>query len=175
MSDLVLTRLTAPDIEVQSQAGAIVTVTVQDDTGALVAVEQAPVIEVTVDGAYQGGGSSAQTITKLAGANLSGHRIVQSTSNTEVGYASASDLTSMHRILGMTTGAALLGDTVTVALSGNIIEPSWSWDMSKPVYLGENGLLTQDAPTSGYILQVGRPSAPTALLLEIQLPISTGG
>lgn len=179
MADLTLTRLTTPDIEVQAQAGAIINVTVQEDEGPIITIEQVPEISVTVDGAYQGGsaaqsGSAAQTVQKIAGANLSGHRIVATVSSSEVDYASASDPTTMHRIVGMTTGAALLGDTVTVLLSGHVIESSWNWDLSLPVYLGENGLLTQSAPASGYILQVGRPASPTEMIFEIQLPIMTG-
>jgi hypothetical protein len=74
-------------------------------------------------------------------------------------------------IVGVTTGAASSGAVATVQTSGEMTEVSWTWDISKPVYLGSAGLLTQTVPAAGVIVEIGKPTAATKLLIQIQPPI----
>jgi len=46
--------------------------------------------------------------------------------------------------------------------------------MNLPVFLSTNGLLTQVAPITGFLLILGVPTAPTKLLISIKQPIVGG-
>jgi hypothetical protein len=118
------------------------------------------------------GGSDSAYVTKIADITLSGHRLVTMATTTTVTYA---DKDSAYHVLGMTTNSAMAGSSVSILTAGEIVEPSWSFTINNPVYLGNNGLLTQVVPVSGCILQVGLATAPTKLLIGIQLPIIIGG
>ena len=84
-----------------------------------------------------------------------------------VDYASADDAAGLESAIGITTAAAEEDATARVALAGPITEPSWSWTHGRPVYFGLGGLLTQTAPTSGAIRQVGIAETSTRLLVQL--------
>lgn len=117
------------------------------------------------------GPKGVNSVAKAAARNLSGHRLVAVSAAETVDYADQADDSAL-RLLGMTTGAAEAGAAAEVLLGGEISEPSWNWAMNAPVYLGSAGLLTQTAPLSGYLVQVGLPMSPTTMLLGIRSPIS---
>ena len=144
-----------------------------------VAVSQS---EVSVVAAGQQGPAGAQgpigpaggaALTVTAGAALSGHRIVYLDASQKAQYAS--NQTASHALiaLGLTLGAAALDEAVSVQRSGEVTEPSWSWTLEQPVYLGDTGLLTQTAPTSPALFQriVGFPTAATKLFLALREPV----
>lgn len=112
------------------------------------------------------GGSGGNTINITAGENLGGHRAVLATGL----YADNGTLPN-SLVIGITTGAVSSGASAAVQTSGEMSEVSWSWDVSKPVYLGSVGLLTQTVPTAGVIVEIGKPTAATKLLIEIQPPV----
>ena len=100
-----------------------------------------------------------------------GHRIVCLNSTGQAVYADKDFLATVQQVLGLTTGAALSGTSATLIPAGEITEPSWSLEPSMPVYLGNNGLLTQAVPATGAILQVGVALAATRLLIDMKMPI----
>lgn len=112
-------------------------------------------------------------ISVTAGAALGGHRIVYLDSNYEAQYASNQVASHALIALGLTLGAASMGASVDVQRSGEVTEPSWSWTLEQPVYLGDNGQLTQTAPTSPALFQriVGFPTAATKLFLALREPV----
>ena len=103
-----------------------------------------------------------------AGAVISGHRAVYVSTTDGKVYPSIPDATSRFCI-GVTIGAAASGASVSVRVSGIITEPSWTWTMAQPVWLGASGALTQTQPTTGALFQVGVPLGATALRIEPQL------
>lgn len=105
----------------------------------------------------------------LADVPIGGHRVVVATEN-GCNYADSADTSHINRVIGMTKSAWSLGDLVEVFNGGEIIEPSWSWNVGA-VYLGSNGLLTQIPPTTGFIQQIGVALSATKLLISIQQPI----
>lgn len=143
-------------------------VVVVDDT-------QVQIIEVGIQGpaGAQGppGQSGAAYITYKADGALSGHRVVRPTNPSEVGYADSSVVADANAVLGITLGATLAGDDVNVQTAGEITEPSWTWVVGDPVFLGLTGLLTQTPPATGFSLVVGVPVAPTKLVIGIKQPI----
>ncbi|QEL64793.1 hypothetical protein OTERR_13170 [Oryzomicrobium terrae] len=116
------------------------------------------------------GGSS---LTYPAGTALGGHRMVLLDATGSAVYADATDPSHALKVLGMTVGAAVAGYPVDIQTGGEITEPTWSWDVSLPVFLGANGLLTQVVPAapSAFSLVVGIPLSPTTLYVSLREPI----
>lgn len=112
------------------------------------------------------GGSGGSTISITAAEDLGGHRAIRAG-----GYYADSSALGTAMVLGITTSATVSGGNATVYTGGEVAESSWTWDVSKPVYLGLTGLLTQIVPTTGVIVEIGKPTAATKLLIEIQPPV----
>ncbi len=114
-----------------------------------------------------------ESISVIAGAALGGHRIVYLDSAHEAQYASNQTTDHALTSLGMTLGAVAENDTVEVQRSGEVVEPTWSWTLNVPVYLGDNGQLTQTPPTTPALFQriIGFPTAATKLYLSFREPV----
>lgn len=110
-------------------------------------------------------------ITKIADTAIGGHRVVMASSANGTAIADKDTPSHMHLVLGITEGAAMAGNPAAIVARGELVEPSWSFSVG-PVYLGNNGLMTQTAPTTGFILKIGTAIAPTVLLIDIGAPIS---
>jgi len=109
---------------------------------------------------------------KTAAENVGGHRIVTIDSIGDVLHADKDLIIDGKKAIGMTTQAALAGNQVIIAISGDeITEPSWNWDTNKPIYLGDDGVVTQVAPTVGFVLIVGVVLSPTSIRIRIEMPI----
>lgn len=113
-------------------------------------------------------------ITIDAGEYVGGHRVVAQV-NGSVVMASNLNLSHMNNILGLTLGPANLGGELQIQFSGYIVEPSWSWNLTKAIYLSTNGLLTQTMPTTGFLQQIGTVISSNKVLISIQEPILLGG
>ena len=62
------------------------------------------------------------------------------------------------RRLGLATNSANVGDAVSILLIGlTPVNNEWNWEEGKPIYVGENGTLTQITPTTGYLIILGYP------------------
>lgn len=114
------------------------------------------------------GGSALQY---PAGVALSGHRMVVLDAAEQAIYADKDTPAHAGKVLGMTTGAAALGDIATIQTGGEMTEPSWAWTLDTPVWLGSNGLLTQTAPASGFSLIIGFPITATKMFVDLREPI----
>lgn len=106
-----------------------------------------------------------------AGATVGGHRVVVIGPDGKVQHANASDLSHAGLGMGLTTCAAAEGESVVVVVAGEVNEPSWSWAASQPIYLSDNGQLTQTPPSTGALIQVGYPSLPTRMLISFSTPV----
>lgn len=126
-----------------------------------------------------GGGTSEGQPQELLGAqyraaiDVSGHRAVVLDADGRLNYASNNVPDHLGRLVGITTNAALTGDFAFVAKAGIVTEPSWTWTVGSPIFMGANGLLTQAAPANaGTFSQiVGMPIAATRLFIDIREPI----
>lgn len=114
------------------------------------------------------------TLEFIAGTAVGGHRAVVLDANGELAYASAANLAHMGRLVGITLGAADAGANCAVQNFDQIEEPSWAWDITKPVYLADNGMLTQQLPTAPalkFSMVVGFPISSTSLFVNLREPI----
>lgn len=103
--------------------------------------------------------------TYLAAENLSALRLVRVNSSNQVVYA---DNTTNSKVIGLTITSSNTGDYVSVLLDGKISDPSWNWDITKKLFLGENGFITQTPPTNGFLIDVGSVITPTDIYIDIQ-------
>lgn len=88
------------------------------------------------------------TVTRTAGQNLSGRRVVRAGTDGRAYYADAADPSDAGRALGITTGAAVEDDDATIRWRGSMIESSWAWTPNAPIFVGSNGTLTQSPPAA---------------------------
>lgn len=112
--------------------------------------------------------SNANYINVTAGEPLGGNRAVALSEDGKAIYADRADTSQAQKVLGITTGAIAEDATGKVQTSGEMTEPSWNWDVTKPVFLSTLGNLTQTGPTSGFLLQIGIPTAATKLLITLK-------
>jgi hypothetical protein len=111
-------------------------------------------------------------VTCVAGEALGGHRVVVLNADAEAVYASNVVPEHLHKVLGLTTGAVLLGAEATVQTGGEMTEPTWAWTLDAPIFLGANGLLTQTTPASGFMLVVAFPVTATKIFIKLREPLA---
>lgn len=156
------------------ESPAVEVVTVGQETSVVAQVPEMHVITVGEAGPAgpAGPAGSGTTISKTAGVALGGHRAVVLDATEHAIYADSSDLTHRDKVLGITTGAVVLGDIVTIQTYGEITEPSWAWIPDTPVFLGLTGLLTQTPPSVGFSQRIGFPTAATKLFVDIDSAVT---
>jgi len=120
-----------------------------------------------------GGGNSDNTAFFMpAETNINGLRVVvpSDTSPGHAIYADHRNILHASRVLGISKHAVLAGQAVEVMDGGSLGDPSWSWTVG-PIFLGEDGKMTQTAPTIGFVLMVGKAVSATRISLNIDRPI----
>ncbi|MGJ8685843.1 MAG: hypothetical protein ACSHWQ_00080 [Spongiibacteraceae bacterium] len=117
-----------------------------------------------------GGGSGTTLPSETAGENLSGYRAVYM-SATGLKYASASDTANADSVLGITVSAASSGAVATYQYQGDLTVAGTPFTPRDPVWLGENGLLTQTPPATGLSIILGSAKTASIISINIQQPI----
>lgn len=141
------------------------------DTSDIVADLQDDTLTITISGCTTVI-PEGKLMIKIAAENVGGHRIVTIDSVGNILHADSDLILDGKKAIGMTTQSALAGSQCIIAISGDeVTEPSWAWDTSKPIYLGDNGVMTQTAPTVGFVLIVGVVLSPTSIRVRIEMPI----
>lgn len=115
-----------------------------------------------------GAGSSVVTTTAVD-QPLGGNRIVRAVAG-GVDYASSDDVADADAIVGFTQTAAALGQPINVQTGGEMTEGSWDWIVGQPVFCGLNGLPTQVPPITGFLCRVGKATASTTILINVEEP-----
>lgn len=136
----------------------------QLDSGGKIPLSQLPVIEGT-DGQL--------LLSRVAGEDLGGHRVVTLSESNTIVYASNDNSGQVEAPLWLTLGAIGVGATDSVLAYGPITEPSWSWNPG-PVYLGTDGLLTQDSPEPPALfnVQVGFATSSTRVVFDRRVSLA---
>ena len=110
-------------------------------------------------------------ITVIATAPVSGHRVVGYNNAGDLRHASCIDLDYFSSTLGLTLNAALPGESVTVATNREVAFSGWNWVMGGAIFLSVDGEMIQVPPTTAFLLQVGFPTAPDKMWVEVQIGI----
>jgi len=194
MSDLILTETVTDSVEsvetvlvesshveiiesvvVDTMIDSVVSVeSVETVTSEVVDTEtiEVEIIEVAQQGpqGIQGipGPAGGSTIQVVAGETLSGHRAIR-LSHGLAYTCDAANLAHAGTGIGVSTGAALIGETVNVQTLGTLNEPSWTWN-DGPIYVGNNGQLTQSI-TGLFMQQMGVATNATAMNINPQLTV----
>lgn len=120
------------------------------------------------------GSGSTTGFTVTAGFNIPAyHLVVPRLIEGTVRLADNSFLSHMSRPIWLALTSALAGETFQVIALGMVTNPSWTWAQA-PIYLGENGELTQTPPTvpgASFSAQVGYAVGPTSMYFERTAPI----
>lgn len=139
-------------------------------TTAVVRRDRVIVAKVGVPGPPGPAGNGNALITGIAGEPLGGHRMV--TTNASGHYVHASNANPAHagRVVGITTGAAAQGATVTIQPIGSITESAWAWVPESVLFLGANGQLSATPPASGFVQIIGYAQTATTIYLQLYQP-----
>lgn len=112
--------------------------------------------------------TTSGTLTGDAAVALSALRVVTTDANADLIYADSSDVTQLAKTVALTLQAFTEGEAAVAVLSSVVIDQGWNWDLELPIFIGTAGLLTQTAPTTGYLRQVATPISATSLYFEPQ-------
>ena len=119
------------------------------------------------------GAAGISTLSLIAAANLSGHRLCRADLTGKAEYSDNTVLIDAGMTIGVTTGAALIGALATLQTFGEMSDVSFSFTPGAAIYVGTNGMLTQTPPSGGAAFSqiIGVAITATSLFLNIQLPI----
>lgn len=109
-------------------------------------------------------GLSGFSTTVVAAEALGGHRAV----TVDGFHASPADA---NELAGVSLTSGIVGATVDVVVKGLMEEGSWNWTPGQPVFIGSNGVLTQNPSTAGLIRRIAWAMTPTSLNVDILPPI----
>lgn len=139
----------------------------------IAAVKEVPeVITIGIEGPAGPAGPAGSSIVKYtAGENLGGHKLVVIDNSEKAYYADTMNTSHLNKVVGITINAAMRNTAADIQTYGILSEPSWNWDILKPVFAGFNGTLTQLVPSVGFIQQVATVISPTKIFINIRAPI----
>ena len=81
-------------------------------------------------------------------------------------HVNPSDTASLSRYAGVTTNSALTGEDVVIKKYGSVEENLWTWEVNKPIWIGEEGILTQTIPVGYPYRRIGWAISATKILLD---------
>lgn len=137
-------------------------------TTAVVRRDRVVVAKVGVPGPPGPAGNAL--MTGIAGEPLGGHRMVTTNASGQIIYASNTAAAHAGRVVGITTGAAAQGATVTIQPIGSITESAWAWVPESVLFLGANGQLSATPPASGFVQIIGYAQTATTIYLQLYQP-----
>lgn len=114
------------------------------------------------------------TVQRVAHGALSGERVVCPLDSGEVIYGDDGDLTQINRPMWLTTGAWAPSALATLTAYGLVTESGWTWTPGLPLFLEDNGFMSQTPPTSAtaaFSLQVGTAVTATSIFFNPSAPL----
>ncbi len=121
---------------------------------------------VSVSTAIQNG---VALVTMTAAETIHNNRAV-SVGDGDIWHPLLADVDDSRVVLGITRQAGGLGDPILVQTAGPVTNGGWSW-VEGPVYSDDSGVLTQTAPSTGWIVCVGIATSATTIDVRVSRPI----
>lgn len=112
--------------------------------------------------------STAGTFQSIASGTVSALRVLSSGDGT-VSHADPSVLGDGLLCCGVSVTAANDTEALTVRSDGVMVDGGWTWAPGV-IWCGAAGVLTQTAPTSGWLMEVGRALNATTAVIDLQTP-----
>ena len=134
-------------------------------------VASSTIITSAIQGPVGVSGTSA-IISYTAGANISGGIGVILNNSTAIA-ANSTTLAHAGKVIGITTGAVVIGNVANIQTSGEL-EGFSGLTINSKVYLQANGTITSTIPTTGFIQQIGIALTATKVLINIQPSLVLG-
>lgn len=103
-----------------------------------------------------------------ASTNIQQYKLLTTTNDGKVVYASSDNQLNINKILGMSRNSALSGDNVLVTYYGKVENPLWNLNVNLDVFLGLNGDITQDPFTGVFTQSIGYAVSPTTIYINIK-------
>lgn len=117
-------------------------------------------------------GINADTVV-VGAVNIGGHRVVVLDGGKAI-YADKDTPGHINKVYGISIGAGSIGQNVTIRTYGKLEEVTWNWIPDRLIFLGNNGLLTQTPPTTGFRCPVAFPLTSTVIHIDIKESIQLG-
>jgi hypothetical protein len=127
-----------------------------------------PTAPTFIGGAAPGTPAASVAVTYPTATGVGGGRLV-GIDNGDVVLIDSSIVATAYLAIGITRGAATPATSVEIITHGPVDDSSWTWNEGL-VYAGLNGLLTQTAPSTGFVLNVGKAISPTRIIVNLQQP-----
>lgn len=110
--------------------------------------------------------ASGNLITKIADETISALRGVRATSSERVALADKDSYTEAE-VLGVSLNAGNVGDNIRIVTFGEIKDSFFNFPLNEPIFLGDNGLITDVAPIEIFNKPIGYSLGPGAIFVNI--------
>ena len=113
---------------------------------------------------------SSNLCTKVASETISAMQLVRLDNPTDVSVANTSTCPDAT-VFGVARVAANASANVEIQSSGKLYDSSFNFPVNTPLFLGATGNITDVAPTTGFLTQIGYSGGPGLIIVEIQDPV----
>ena len=86
--------------------------------------------------------------------------------NGKLWIASADDLAQVEKQFVMVLKDVQSGGLASVIVEGQVVNPDWDWDVSKSIYLGMGGELTQEFDSALFLNRIATPLSPKVIYIK---------
>lgn len=108
---------------------------------------------------------------KVADETISALRALKSVSLTNVALGNDAGTCEDATIIGISRNAANAGQSVELVSQGKLQDTSFNFTAGAQLFLGANGLITDVAPTTGFLTRIGSSGGPGIIYVNIEDPI----
>lgn len=116
--------------------------------------------------------TQTSTISRVASEDISALHVVGATSEYEVETVSWNDIDMANKIIGIAVTTVSATEMVEIQIDGEVEDSFFNFSAPGRIYVGPDGLPTQDVPGSGKILQsIGVATDTDTFALEISIPL----
>lgn len=92
-----------------------------------------------------------------AGETINALRVVYGKDDGRLYKCDALDVNLENRAVGISLNAGAIAYTIDYIMAGIMEDSSWSWDLTKRIFCGADGILTQNQPLNGFSQIVAIP------------------
>lgn len=111
------------------------------------------------------------SITKKAQVNIAAGDCVYAVSDTHVGLATFNDSQAKATVFGVASTTVLAGADVKVTVIGIVFNSAFNvFPVNKPLFLDEDGGLSDDRPTEHYLTAVGKSLGNGYVMIQLSYP-----
>lgn len=113
---------------------------------------------------------SGNLCAKVASETISAMQLVRLDNPTDVSIANTTTCPDAT-VFGVARVAANAAANIEVQMSGKLYDSSFNFPVNTPLFLSPTGSITDVAPTTGFLTQIGYSGGPGLIIIEIQDPI----